>query len=150
MKPIAYFFSALLLFAGACKTQQAATGSSLKKVTITNPGELFSTYDLGGDLEAVAAIDALTGYTAEQKEEVYKYSNEEEWPEGMKSLDSRTTNREQIKKYKAYLLTSFPNDSRGTLYILKIPQADNSSVKGSMALSHDIYIVMTEKGFVMK
>ncbi len=145
MKLIAYSFAALLLFVASCNTFKTTTGAKLKPVTITDPGELFSTFDLEGTEAAVSAINALTTVSADEKKDIYKYSQEGNWPGGMATLDDRLKNREEIKKYNAYFLTSFAAGDR-TVNILKVPMSKNGHMKGAMGLDHDIYIVITSLG----
>jgi hypothetical protein len=146
MKLFAYSFAALLLFVASCKTMSNVTGTKLSKVTITDPGELFSTYELEDDAAGVAALNALPGLSAEEKADIYKYSTEANWPTGMATLESRQKNRELIKKYNAYMLTSFTNSSNRKISILEVPKSKNSSISGEMALDHDIYIIITDMG----
>lgn len=146
MKLIAYSFAALLLFVASCKTVSTTTGQKVSKVTITDPGELFSTYNLEGDDEAVKAINSIKGINASGKEDIYKYSQEENWPAGMATLDGRLSNREEIKKYNAYLLTSFTTASGRKVNILEVPKEKNGHMKGEMALDRTIYIVITDMG----
>ena|ERR1044072_2525223 len=146
MKLIACSFVALLLFAASCNTISNTAGTKFKKVTITDPGELFSTYHLKEDPDAVAAINAVKGITESEKDDIYKYATEENWPDGMATLQARLDNREEIKKYNAYLVTSFLTHQNKKMHIIKVPQSKNAHMKGKMALDHDIYIVISDLG----
>lgn len=150
MKSKLLAFSAILLFV-ACKTQKTATASSdAQEVTIVNVGELMSTYNLKEDAAAVLAINAIPSLSSEQRESIYTYSMEANWPIGINTLANRAKNTTTIKTYKANKLTSFDHPTKGKLYILRVPKDQNTSMTGDFALSTDIYFVMTEKVFTYK
>lgn len=150
MKQIFFTCATILLLSIGCKIFETKTIQSLKAVSITDPGEIIAPYNLREDTAAAAAVNSLPAYTAKQKEEVFTYCREIHWPTGMASLPNRQRNREYIKKYQAYLLTSFNHATKGTLNILLIPKEQNNSVTAPMALEHDIYIVITSKGIELK
>lgn len=139
-----------LLLAVSCKHVKPLATSDLPEVTIVNVGELMSTYKLQQDTAAVNAINKIAGLSSTDKENIYKYSNEANWPAGINSLVKRAQNAETIKTYRAFKLASFAHASKGTMYILKIPMTENAGMTGDFALSNDIYFVMSAGGFQLK
>jgi hypothetical protein len=90
-------FSILLI---ACSPKGYVYNSrKLQKVTITDFGELYSTYDLSSK-EKKELKKQLKDQT--WVDEIVEYSNEENWPEAIQELDDRLENRPTIKKYNFY------------------------------------------------
>ncbi|MCH8331941.1 MAG: hypothetical protein IH946_11300 [Bacteroidetes bacterium] len=143
---------ASVIFA-ACSPKTATTtsaSSSDQGVRLENIGEILSTYDLNGDDKAKSAIDSSPDLSASDKTNVYANSTEKSWPTGLANLTNRYNNSGTIKNYKATQVASFPNSKRGTLYVIRVASADNGHMTGDFALTEDIYLVMTAKGFARK
>ena len=142
---------ALLMF--SCHGHKETTSSdnaSLKEIRFVNSGDILSTYDLAGDDNAVKAIRKATGGDEAKMKEVYKYANEDSWPEGMDNFEERLANKPTIMAFKAYLFCSFPHKDRGTLNVLKIPASENKKQPKGFELTHDIYFVILSSGFEVK
>jgi hypothetical protein len=72
------------------------------EVKILQPGELYATYDLATDQEALAAM-AERGMSQPEIDAVIFRSHERNWPEGIDQFDERFPRLDQFKKFKTYL-----------------------------------------------
>jgi hypothetical protein len=146
------FLSTFVLLIFSCTGHKSSTGSnsSLQEIRFVNSGDILSTYDLAEDAQAVKAIGKATGNDADKMQEVYKYANENSWPEGMDNFEERLENKSTIMSFKAYLFCTFPHESRGTLNVLKIPKDENTKMPKGFQLTHDIYFVILSSGFKVK
>jgi ABC-type uncharacterized transport system YnjBCD substrate-binding protein len=127
-----------LLLSGLLITAQAQKikFKGLEKVSITDPGQLYSTYkyedsDLA-TLRSVLENEAQVSYVAE-------YSSEVTWPDGLSTLQGRTQLQETIKSFNAYELADL-----GDKHVLMIPAKKNK--KSGVKLTQDIFMIMGTSG----
>ena len=106
---------------------------------ISDPGELYSTYDLTADAAARATIQAQT--SAALLQDILIYSNERSWPSGIATLDGRIARREQIQDYRVYAIARF-NDK----VVLRVPAAENQHMPANMRPARDIYFIFGQGG----
>lgn len=137
-----YFSIILLLLAGTLVATPAVQGQKLfkkvKKVTISDPGELHSTYNIG-DSEAKTLQENMT--KPDKVNEVIEYANESSWPKGLSDFNDRIqeSTQELIKKFMAFKVAEL-----GDKYLLWIPAGKNK--KSGLPFSHDIYFVIGKSG----
>lgn len=110
------------------------------KATIVNPGSLYSTYDFEADAGMLKPAIKLQG-GSDILSDIIRYSNQANWPAGMKELDSRLAKKELIKKYTAYKIVKTAD-----YCILLIPAAENKQMAQDMRPARDIYFVMELMG----
>ena len=102
------------------------------KVSIIDPGQLYSTYEFSeGELEA-------TSLPAKIQKDIITYGVESNWPESIQGLGFRTDNPEKMKKYKVYKIAEI-NENR---CILVVPAKENKKMPKGMKPSRDIYFIM--------
>jgi hypothetical protein len=77
------------------------------QVYITEPGDLYSTFNLQENEDARAAMVESGILTEEEFSYLAALSNENAWPSGMSTLDKRLEAAEQIKEYVTYFVTTF-------------------------------------------
>lgn len=110
-------------------------GIKLKQVTITTPGDLYSTYEF-----SEADRNAIKVAVREDQsivDDIGKYHVEENWPEPLNDFNWRIAHGDDIIKLHAYRIC-FLTESR---VLLVVPYSKN---KGNKAISftRDIYFVM--------
>jgi len=106
-------------------------------LSIINPGELYSTYELSAsDKETLAA-----SIGAAKLDAISKACNEDQWPSGIANLDARTENRELIKQYHITLVTNLGDNS-----IIEIKPDENKHLPAIMQSVSSFYFVIGSKG----
>ncbi len=124
----------------------ALTGSgdnestAFPKAKITDSGQLYSTYDIKNETSWHAAIKKAVGEKGFQ--DVLKYANENNWPEGISNLEQWGKNKYNMTKYNVYLLV----DGLDGKVILYCPADENKHMPSDLIPSRDIYFVMGESG----
>lgn len=122
--------AALLVLAAPARAQ---------RVHIVDSGTLYSTYDLRGDAEAMAAIrDAVSPGEVDR---LLEYAHERNWPRGIASLGDWSRNRDAVNAYVAYHVASF-----GDKEVLVVPAAENQHMIPELRPSRDIYFVIGQDG----
>jgi hypothetical protein len=120
----------------------ASTGDYAYKpwaATISDPGEMYSTWDWNKELEN-SLIDA--GRKAEI-ETIKAHYTEEGWPEKFKDFDTRIENPETIKKYRGEVIAVFPNGDT-PLVVLHVPANQNGHMPEGWRPKEDIYVVIKQ------
>jgi hypothetical protein len=112
----------------------------LPKISITDPGELYSTIDLGASSTAMAAMRSA-GMSEPLIQEVLANSTESSWPEGLNTLDERLSARDNIKSFNAYQIAYYDEK-----VILLIPKEGNRHVPSTMLPNTDMYMVLGTEG----
>lgn len=134
MRIIVFFLAFGTIFsAGAQKIKY----SSLKKVTISDPGQLYSTYNF--DESEMKTIRAVFNNDVKQVDGFVKYSNESSWPEGLSTLDGRSSLQDAIRGFHAYKLAMLDDK-----YVLLIPKKKNK--RSGVKFTHDIYMIVGKSG----
>lgn len=77
------------------------------QVYITEPGDLYSTFDLNSDENAREVMVGSAILTEEEFSYLASMSTENSWPSGMATLDKRLASAEQIKDYVTYFVATF-------------------------------------------
>jgi len=138
MKKLTLFSAVLLavLFVsvGASKKYKFH-GIALAKVTLVDPGELYSTYEFS--VEEENAIKKAVNNDQALFDEIATYHLEENWPEPLKDFNWRIANGEKMKMFVAYKLCDLPGDR----CVLVIPLKKNKKNK-DVKFTRDIYFVM--------
>ena len=112
-------------------------GKKFVVVTITDPGELYSTYELND--EEAAALKKEFGEDL-FKDITGKY-NEGAWPSKFGDFDTRIENEETTKKYKVFLVKEFDGKN-----LLVVPAKYNKGMGEGFAPDSDFYLVIGDKG----
>lgn len=112
--------------------------SSAKQVTVTNFGDLYSTYSFSGTDED--DIKNVVGSSVFQ--DIVTYGHERNWPSAISAFDDRQTNRPKMYDYNVELVCRF-GDAK---VVLKAPVSKNGHMTGGMKLTHDIYFIIGEAG----
>jgi len=128
------FITIIAISENSCFLSKNSATKSYKKVSIVDPGMIYSTYSIE-DSEKKIILD--NGISFKQFQDIAEYSRENTWPIAMQTLSTRINNRENIKKYSAYLVTTF-NDK----CILLIPAKKNKHMIPDMQLKRDFYIII--------
>lgn len=113
----------------------ASSSSSSKSVTVTDYEELYSTYTLTSD-EENQIRNAVGSSTLN---DIKRYSQEDEWPSGMKTLDGRNNNRSKMYDYNISYVCNV-----GDKVVVKVPVSKNSHMPYDMRpTGHDIYFYIS-------
>lgn len=126
--------------AGAVAFGQSAQWDAFPIVRITNSGELFSTYDLADDTDAMAAMKSA-GLSSPEIGRVLAGCHESNWPEGISTLDRRQDRRAQIAEYRVRQVTSWADHC-----LLVVLAAENGHMPEGMASSDDFFFIMGSSG----
>ena len=111
------------------------------QVYITDPGDLYSTFNLQ---ENESARETLVNSGVLDEEEfayMASLSSENSWPSGMSTLDQRLAAADQIKEYVTYFVTTF-GPSGDEYVIVWVPLYGNEHMPENMQ-------PITEEGFYM-
>ena len=108
--------------------------------SIVNPGSLISTYDFTEDNSGLRSLIQSEG-AGKLMNDILRYSQEDQWPEGLKSLDSRLDNREQFFDFTVYKLAA-----NGDYTILVMPASENQTIDELFKPVRDIYFIFESSG----
>lgn len=112
-------------------------GKKYKAVKITDPGELYSTYDF--EDEEASELKKTLG--AALFENINANHTETTWPEKFGDFDTRIDNEEKTKAYKVFLVAEL-----GEKNILVVPAKYNKGMGDGYTSSKDFYIVIGNSG----
>lgn len=113
------------------------------KATISNPGDLFASFDMKTNEYAKSAMLESDLLSEEEFNLLAEMVKETNWPEGIATLSSRIASREEIKKYTAYFVISFgPTDEYTMIWI---PMEENTHMPKNMQPTSDMGIYMVFK-----
>ncbi len=120
-------------------------------VIIVNPMELYSTYNLKGDSAARALIISDEGLNEDEYLQLCILANEENWPTGLKTFESRSKWRERMKDYNAYMAAEFTSNGK-PLMLVYIPKKGNEHMPAEMQPLTDMgfYVVFNKIGVEYK
>lgn len=118
--------------------------SNLPEARITNPEDVFATYDLASDPEALKALEKQ-GLSKPEVEAVIFRSHERNWPEGIDSFDKRYPKLMSFKKFKARRLAQW-----GDKELVVVPAETNKKAPGNMRPVLDIYMVFNATAVQVK
>lgn len=138
------FLPLILLFvfgtAGNLSAQKKfkACGKKCKAVRISDPGEIYSTYEFSSEEE-----DQIMKITSEAcLSKVLDAHTEDTWPSKMQELDDRIANEDKTKMYKVFLLCEFGDGKN----VLVVPAKLNKKMPEGYAPEADFYIVIGDSG----
>lgn len=130
----------LLLFTGTVLQAQSKKykidGRKCARTEITDPGELYSTYDLSD-----SDIESLRSQKVKSKliDKIIAAHKETNWPAKLGSLDARMQNPEQMKAYVVYKVATV-ND----IIILVAPAKYNNTFPEGWSLTQDIFFIVNQ------
>lgn len=107
---------------------------------IINPGSLISSYDFEVDNGKLKPAIRVSGSSSDLAN-IIANSTESNWPAAMQELDSRISNRPNIRLYTVYKILH-----TGEHCILIAPAAENKHMPEDMRPMKDIYFIMTLDG----
>ena len=110
---------------------------SMPKARITAPAQLYATYDLAQDPDAIQVLKEQGMSQAEIDAVIFR-SHERNWPEGIDDLSERLPKLDQFKKFQAYVAARW-NDK----VLVVIPAELNKKLPASLRPYMDIYMVYT-------
>lgn len=119
-------------------TNQGTSSSSGQRMKITDPGELYSGFDIDGNSDA---RNAIKNSGAGSYNSILDHAKESGWPSGIQKLDDRLDKAEKMKEYVVYKVAEF-----GDKVLLKIPASENKHMASNMQASYDFYFVIGQKG----
>jgi hypothetical protein len=103
-------------------------------VTVTNFGDLYSTYSFGPSDED----DIKDAVGSSKFNDIKTYAHEDNWPADISGFEDRQTNRPKMYNYAVELVCRFGDNKA----VLVAPVSSNGHMKGGMRLTHDIYFVI--------
>lgn len=108
-----------------------------RSVKISDPGQLYSSYNLSREDE-----NAIRKQVGDEGLSLIKSAcHEEQWPKGIAAFDDRQKAREKIKQYKAFVVAQFSDK-----YILWIPAKKNKRMDDEMKSPNDFFFIVGKKG----
>ncbi len=117
------------------------------QVYITEPGDLYSTFDLNSDENAREVMVGSAILTEEEFSYLASMSTENSWPSGMATLENRLESAEQIKDYVTYFVATF--GPAGDDYVLVwVPLYGNEHMPQEMQPTSEegFYMVLKSSG----
>ncbi len=135
-----------LIEATASRTP-ASKGPSWKNMRparIVKPDDVFATYQLGEDAEALAALEKA-GMSKSEIEAVIFRSQERNWPDGIDSFNERYPRLDAFKKYKAFEAIHWADK-----VLLVIPVEPNKKAATGLRPYLDIYMVFASSAVEVK
>jgi hypothetical protein len=109
-------------------------------VTISNSGNLYSTFELAKNPQYHDEIKKQTGSLFP---EILLYCEEASWPAGISSFSARDSNRPAIARYNARLVAIFET----SYAIVQLPVAGNEGMPAGMVpQGHPIYFIIGTAG----
>lgn len=117
-------------------------GKKLPEVTISDLGELYSTYKFTSQDE-----QQIKSQLKDQSlfSEIRTFSNEEKWPSGVNTLEKRLNTRSTMKNYHFYKVATI-----GTKTIVAVPAEKNKHMPSSFIPSGPMYMVFASKVVMIK
>lgn len=116
----------------------------MPKATILKADEVYATYDLAKDPEALAMMEKK-GFSRPEIEAVIFRSHERNWPEGIARFDDRYPRLSDLKRYKAFAAGTWADK-----VLVVIPQAANKRAKEGMRPYLDFYMVFKSSAVAVK
>lgn len=113
-------------------------GKKCTRVEITDPGELYSSYELLDEDIALLKIEKVKPFLLES---IQNNHTEDKWPSELGNLDSRIQNPDKIKSLVAYKVCKLDGK-----YLLVVPAKHNAELGSGWAPSRDIFMVIGETG----
>lgn len=116
----------------------------MRPARITKPDDVFATYRLGEDAEAIAELEKQ-GMSKAEIEAVIFRSQERNWPDGIDSFNERYPRLNNFKKYKAYEAIRWSDK-----VLVVIPVEQNKKAPTGLRPYLDIYMVFAANAVEVK
>ena len=116
----------------------------MPKARILKADEVYATYDLSGDPEALAMMEKK-GFSQQEIEAVIFRSHERNWPDGIARFDDRYPRLTEVKRYKAFAAGSWSDK-----VLLVIPATANKGAREDLRPYLDIYMVFKSSAVSVK
>ena len=117
---------------------------NMRPAKILKPEEVFATYDVADDPEALAELERQGMNQAEIEAVIFR-SQERNWPDGIDSFEERFPKLKGFTKYKAYLAAKW-----GDKVLLVIPIEANRKIDEHIRPLLDIYMVFNASAVEVK
>src|SRR5690606_18660730 len=111
--------------------------SSMPKAKINKPEQIYATYDLARDEQALRTL-AQSGLSQAEIQAVIFRSHERNWPDGIDQFEKRREQRKLLRKYKPYLAAKWDDK-----VLLVVPADQNKDLPPGLRPYMDIYMVYT-------
>ncbi len=116
----------------------------MRPARITKPDDVFATYRLGEDAEAISELEKQ-GMSKAEIEAVIFRSQERNWPDGIDSFNERYPRLNHFKKYKAYEAIRWADK-----VLVVIPVEQNKKAPTGLRPYLDIYMVFAANAVEVK
>jgi hypothetical protein len=117
------------------KPSKGPAWQRMKRAKILKPEEVYSTYDLAHDPDALELMERK-GFSKAEVQAVVFRSHERNWPEAISQFESRYPKLPELKRYKAYAAGTW-----GDKVLVVIPAAENKKMREPLRPPMDIYMV---------
>lgn len=118
------------------KPSRGPAWQRMKRAKILKPEEVYATYDLARDAEALAFFMERKGFSKAEMDAVVFRSHERNWPEAISQFEKRYPTLPELKRYKAYAAGKW-----GDKVLVVIPAAENKKMREPLRPPMDIYMV---------
>lgn len=113
-----------------------------QQVQIIAPEALIGAHAVRKDKAAQKAME-VAGFGAEETDLVLQYGDPDQWPSGIRTLDSVKANAPYVANYTGYRLCAFQGDS-AMMALVMIPAKDNLHMPAGMRPLADFYLILPE------
>lgn len=119
------------------KPSMGPTWVNMPKARINKPEQIYATYDLARDENALRTL-AQSGLSQAEIQAVIFRSHERNWPDGIDRFEKRREQRKLLRKYKTYLAAKWDDK-----VLLVVPADQNKDLPPGLRPYMDIYMVYT-------
>ncbi len=135
MKSVYAVIILVFLFSGlsSCTSRFYFDGKKTTQVTVTDLGEMYSTYNLTKS-EKEEILSQLNNKAL--LDEIIRYSKESTWPDAVNTLDERIAGRTTMLKYHFYKVAIFGNKT-----IVSVPKEKNTHMPAGFIPTGPMYII---------
>lgn len=117
---------------------------NLPEARILSPGDLYATFDMANDQEALDALNKR-GMSQPEIDAVIFRCHERNWPEGIDQFDERYPRLNEFKKYKAFVGAKWADK-----VLLIVPVEKNKKMPKLLRPYVDIYFVYSAQAVEIK
>ncbi len=119
------------------KASKGPNWRAMPKAKITIPEQVYATYDLSDDPDALRMLEKR-GMSKPEIDAVIFRSHERNWPEGIDAFEKRFPKLKHFKKFKAHIAARW-----GDKVLVVIPAELNKKLPPGLRPYMDIYMVYT-------
>lgn len=135
-------FLLLLLMSSCISASYQFDGKKLKEVTVTDLADLYSTYKLTrSDREEITLQLNNKGLV----DQIATYSLEENWPDGINTLNKRLRERASLQRYHFYKVATCGNKT-----ILAVPADKNRHMPTGFVPAGAMYMIFKSSAVAAK